>query len=81
MVQHGESVEIPEILLKDEWITAGRVSFLAKAQRRVHRSWRKRASWSAVAQHRDLPSILQTGIWMDQGKIKIAGPIDDVLDA
>jgi hypothetical protein len=36
---------------------------------------------TAVAQHRDLPSILQTGIWMDQGKIKIAGPIDDVLDA
>src|SRR5436309_15923576 len=43
MVQHGESVEIPEILLKDEWITAGRVSFLAKAQRRVQ-SFAEKAS-------------------------------------
>jgi hypothetical protein len=36
---------------------------------------------TAVAQHRDVLSILQTGIWMDPGKIKTAGPIDEVLDA
>jgi hypothetical protein len=30
--------------------------------------------------HRDVPSILQAGIGMDQGKIKTAGPIDDALD-
>jgi len=27
-----------------------------------------------------VPSILQTGIWMEQRKIKTADPIDDVLD-
>jgi len=36
---------------------------------------------TAVAQHRDVLASLQTGIGMDPGKIKTAGPIDEVLDA
>jgi ABC-type polysaccharide/polyol phosphate transport system ATPase subunit len=78
MVQHGESVEIPDILLNDEWITAGRVSFLAKAQRRVHRSWRSSIRVPPFATCRQ---FCKTGIWMDPGKIKTTGSIDEVLDA
>jgi ABC-type polysaccharide/polyol phosphate transport system ATPase subunit len=72
----------PEILLMDEWILAGDASFLNKAQQRVE-AFVERASIMVLASHSidTCHKLCNQGIWMDQGKIKAAGPIDAVLDA
>lgn len=72
----------PEILLMDEWILAGDASFLNKAQERVE-AFVQRASIMVLASHSiDIcRKFCNRGIWMDQGQIKAAGPIDAVLDA
>jgi ABC-type polysaccharide/polyol phosphate transport system ATPase subunit len=72
----------PEILLMDEWIMAGDASFLDKAQRRIE-TFVQRASVMVLASHsvETCRKFCNQGIWMDQGQIKAAGPIDDILKA
>jgi ABC-2 type transport system ATP-binding protein/lipopolysaccharide transport system ATP-binding protein len=72
----------PEILLMDEWIMAGDASFLDKAQRRIE-TFVQRASIMVLASHsvETCRKFCNQGIWMDQGEIKAAGPIDDILKA
>jgi ABC-type polysaccharide/polyol phosphate transport system ATPase subunit len=72
----------PEILLMDEWILAGDASFLNKARHRVE-AFVERASIMVLASHSidTCRKFCNQGIWMDQGKIKAAGPIEAVLDA
>lgn len=72
----------PEILLMDEWILAGDASFLNKAQQRVE-AFVERASIMVLASHSiDIcRKFCNQGVWMDQGQVKAAGPIDAVLDA
>lgn len=72
----------PEILLMDEWIMAGDASFLDKAQRRIE-TFVQRASIMVLASHSvdTCRKFCNQGIWMDQGEIKAAGPIDDILEA
>lgn len=72
----------PEILLMDEWIMAGDASFLAKAQHRVE-SFVAKANILVLASHslETCRTFCNQGIWMEQGQIKTAGPIDEVIDA
>lgn len=71
----------PEILLMDEWILAGDAHFMSKAEARV-RSFIECASALVLASH-DLDLCSRwctTGIWLDQGHIKAAGPVDMVVE-
>jgi ABC-type polysaccharide/polyol phosphate transport system ATPase subunit len=72
----------PEILLMDEWIMAGDAAFLTKAKQRIQ-SFVTKASILVLASHsiETCRQFCNQGIWMDQGKIKAAGPIDEILDA
>lgn len=72
----------PEILLMDEWIMAGDAGFISKAQHRVE-SFVEKASIMVLASHSidTCRKFCNQGIWMDQGQVKLAGPIDEVLDA
>jgi ABC-type polysaccharide/polyol phosphate transport system ATPase subunit len=72
----------PEILLMDEWIMAGDAGFLAKAQQRIE-SFVSQASILVLASHNleTCRRFCNKGVWLDQGMVKVEGPIDQVLDA
>lgn len=72
----------PEILLMDEWIMAGDASFLNKAQQRIE-TFVQKASIMVLASHsvETCRKFCNQGIWMDQGQIKAAGPIDEIIHA
>ena len=71
----------PEILLMDEWIMAGDAAFLTKAEHRVQ-SFIAKASITVLASHslETCRLFCNQGIWLDQGQIKAAGPIDKILN-
>lgn len=72
----------PEILLMDEWIMAGDAAFLMKAHHRVQ-SFVEKASIMVLASHsiETCRQFCNQGIWLEQGQIKAAGPIDEIVDA
>jgi ABC-type polysaccharide/polyol phosphate transport system ATPase subunit len=71
----------PEILLMDEWIMAGDASFISKARHRIE-TFVAKASILVLASHslETCRQFCNKAIWMDQGIIKAAGPIDQILD-
>ncbi len=72
----------PEILLVDEVLSVGDMSFQEKARRRM-REMMDRAEMIVVVSH-DLEAIArmcEIGVWLDQGQIRQVGPIDDVVHA
>jgi ABC-type polysaccharide/polyol phosphate transport system ATPase subunit len=79
----GIATEVdPEILLIDESLGAGDVSFVEKAKARI-RGLVDRSNLVAIVSH-DLGSLLELcrrGIWMEQGRIRGDGPIRDVMHA
>ena len=72
----------PEILLMDEWIMAGDASFISKARQRIE-GFVAKASILVLASHsvETCRQFCNKALWMDQGRIKTAGPINDVLEA
>lgn len=72
----------PEILLMDEWIMAGDASFINKARHRIE-SFVAKASILVLASHslETCRQFCNKALWMDQGRIQLAGPIDDVLNS
>jgi homopolymeric O-antigen transport system ATP-binding protein len=72
----------PDILIMDEWLTAGDVNFLAKAQRRIT-DFVSRSSILVLASHS--MALLQEwctrGILLHHGRVQMIGPIHDVVDA
>ena len=72
----------PEILLMDEWIMAGDASFISKAKHRIE-SFVAKASILVLASHslETCRQFCNKGLWMEQGQIRFAGPIEDVLGA
>lgn len=72
----------PEILLMDEWILAGDASFMAKAKARIE-SFIEKASVLVLASHNleICRKWCNKAVWMEQGRIKQAGGITDVIDA
>jgi ABC-type polysaccharide/polyol phosphate transport system ATPase subunit len=72
----------PEILIMDEWLTAGDAQFLEKAQRRVE-AFVRTSSILVLASH-SLELIGQwcnRGILLHQGHALTIGPIPDVIAA
>jgi len=72
----------PEILILDEWLSAGDVAFKQRATQRMQEFVSKAGVLVLASHSRQL--ILEncaTGIWLDGGKIQAAGPIKDVLKA
>ena len=70
----------PEILLMDESILAGDAHFIGKAAARIQ-NFLDRASVMVLASHNlELCSRwCSKGLWLDQGRIKDFGPIDQVI--
>jgi ABC-type polysaccharide/polyol phosphate transport system ATPase subunit len=71
----------PEILLMDEWIMAGDASFISKAENRIQRFVEK-ASIMVLASHSSeiCRRFCNRGIWMDEGRVRASGPINEILD-
>jgi ABC-type polysaccharide/polyol phosphate transport system ATPase subunit len=72
----------PEILVMDEWLSAGDAHFLAKAQRRMAEFVRD-ANILVLASH-SLPLLkdwCNRGILLHRGKIEMIGKIDDAIAA
>ena len=72
----------PEILLMDEWLSAGDASFLEKAQRRMEK-FVGSSSILVFASHSIdlLRKWCNRGILLQHGRIAAQGDIDDVIDA
>jgi ABC-type polysaccharide/polyol phosphate transport system ATPase subunit len=85
MVRLGFAVSTcipPEILLMDEWLSAGDASFLDKAQRRMEK-FVGGSSILVLASHSIdlLRKWCNRGILLQQGRIAAQGDINDVVEA
>ena len=71
----------PEILLLDEGIGAVDAEFLAKARGRLNQLV-ERSGILVFASHSDefLADLCDTALWMEHGRIREYGPLQDVLD-
>ncbi len=72
----------PEILVMDEWLSAGDARFLDKAKKRMA-EFVNRSSLLVLASH-SMDLLLEwckTGIMLDHGRIAAAGPIEEVVAA
>jgi lipopolysaccharide transport system ATP-binding protein len=71
----------PQILLMDEWFLAGDAIFLEKARHRLEAMVRG-ADILVLSSHQD--EIVRTWctrvLWLDQGKIVVDGPADEVME-
>jgi ABC-type polysaccharide/polyol phosphate transport system ATPase subunit len=72
----------PEILLMDEWISAGDEKFLEKAHTRMT-DFIDRSSIVVIASHsmRLLREWCNRGILLDQGRVVMSGSIEAAIDA
>ncbi|HKI31273.1 MAG TPA: ABC transporter ATP-binding protein [Gemmataceae bacterium] len=72
----------PEVLLIDEVLSVGDLSFQDKARQRM-RDMMARAELIVMVSHEldPLRKFCQRGIWLDHGKVRLDGPIDDVVGA
>jgi ABC-2 type transport system ATP-binding protein/lipopolysaccharide transport system ATP-binding protein len=72
----------PDILLMDEWLTAGDAQFLAKAQRRIEQ-FVAGSSILVLASHSMalLEQWCSRGILLHQGRVLMIGPVKEVIDA
>jgi ABC-type polysaccharide/polyol phosphate transport system ATPase subunit len=72
----------PDILIMDEWLTAGDAQFLAKAQRRIE-DYVGRSSILVLASH-SMPLLEQwctRGILLHHGQVLAIGPVKEVIAA
>ncbi|MDE1173698.1 MAG: ABC transporter ATP-binding protein [Parvibaculaceae bacterium] len=71
----------PEILLMDEWLSAGDASFLSKAQQRMA-GFVDQSSILVLASHslQLLEQWCDIGLFLHQGHIRAAGPIKNVIN-
>jgi ABC-2 type transport system ATP-binding protein len=72
----------PEILLLDEGIGAVDAAFLEKSKKRLSELV-ERSGLLVFASHSDefLKELCDTGIWMEHGRVRAQGPLDEVLRA
>ena len=72
----------PEILILDEWLSAGDTAFKKRATRRMQEFVAKAGILVLASHSREL--ILEnceTAIWIDGGRIRVLGPVKEVLEA
>ncbi|HEV3259951.1 MAG TPA: ABC transporter ATP-binding protein [Gemmataceae bacterium] len=72
----------PEVLLVDEVLGAGDLSFQAKARQRM-RDMMGRAKVIVVVSHDlgNLPKLCDGGVWLEHGRVQGVGPIQEVIAA
>jgi ABC-type polysaccharide/polyol phosphate transport system ATPase subunit len=72
----------PEILLVDEVLSVGDMSFQDKARQRM-RDMMSKARLIVVVSHDlvSLSKLCDRGLWLDHGQIQQQGPIDEIVDA
>lgn len=72
----------PEILVLDEWLSAGDVAFKEKATRRMN-DFVEKAGILILASHsrKLILDNCKTGLWMDEGKVRAMGPVEEIIDA
>jgi ABC-type polysaccharide/polyol phosphate transport system ATPase subunit len=72
----------PEILLLDEWLSAGDARFITKAKKRMD-DFVRRSNVLVLASHSlDLLTEWCTrGIWLELGHVKMMGPVNEVVAA
>jgi ABC-type polysaccharide/polyol phosphate transport system ATPase subunit len=72
----------PEILLVDEVLSVGDMSFQNKARQRMKEMMATAALMVMVSHDLEsLAKICNTGVWLDHGRVREVGPIRDVVDA
>jgi ABC-type polysaccharide/polyol phosphate transport system ATPase subunit len=72
----------PEILLVDEVLSVGDMSFQNKARQRMKEMMATAALMVMVSHDLEsLGKICTIGVWLDHGKIREVGPMYDVMDA
>ncbi|MGE0734282.1 MAG: ABC transporter ATP-binding protein [Alphaproteobacteria bacterium] len=69
----------PEILVLDEWLSAGDYKFVEKAKQRMM-GFVEKAQILVFASHslELLRSVCQTLVWLDHGEIRAIGPADEI---
>ena len=73
---------VPEIVLMDEWILAADLHFLSKAQKRIEEFIDKSSIFVLATHNLDLMRQWCTkALWLENGRTKSLGPIDEVIDA
>jgi ABC-type polysaccharide/polyol phosphate transport system ATPase subunit len=72
----------PEVLLIDEVLSVGDMAFQEKARQRM-REMMARAKLMVVVSHdlTSLANLCDRGIWLDHGRLRKDGPIDEVIAA
>jgi lipopolysaccharide transport system ATP-binding protein len=72
----------PEILLMDEWLSVGDADFQHKAEARL-RNLVSETKILAIATHsRELvEAVCNRAIWLEHGRIKMDGPVSEVVPA
>lgn len=69
----------PEILLLDEWIGAGDKEFQGKARDRMNDMVNDAGITVIASHHRQLiRKVCGLALWMDKGKMRAFGPVDEV---
>jgi ABC-type polysaccharide/polyol phosphate transport system ATPase subunit len=72
----------PEILLLDEWLSAGDALFIAKATKRMEEFVRLSSVLVLASHSMDLLERWCTyGIWLEVGGVKMMGPVHEVIAA
>ena len=71
----------PDILLMDEWFSAGDAAFVKKVRRRLE-EFVGRSGILVLASHNLilLKRICTKGVLLEAGRVKASGPIDEVVD-
>jgi len=73
---------VPDILLLDEWISAGDATFLAKAEERLNRLVGETGILVLATHSLTLAQrVCNRAVWMEHGSVKAQGPIEDVIRA
>ena len=70
----------PEILLMDEWIIAGDISFMAKAQDRIS-SFISKASILVLASHSTevCKQWCNKAVWLEKGEVRAFGEVNQII--
>jgi len=72
----------PEVLLVDEVLGAGDLAFQGKAERRLNQMMEKARILVVVSHNLSvLPRLCTDGVWLEKGRVRAEGPIDEVIDA
>ena len=71
----------PDILILDEVLSVGDESFKHKCQQRMEKFWHANTTVLVVSHDLELvQQYCQQAIWLDQGKVRLAGKADEVVD-